>query len=644
MEPVTYERRGAAAVVTIDRQERRNAVDGPTADLLAEAYERFEADDDARVMVLTGAGDVAFCAGADLKAIESFGPRMDARAARSASRAGSPPSPRSPRSRAGAWPAAWSWRSGATCGSPPTTAALGFPERRWGVPLIDGGTQRLPRIVGLGRALDLILTGRIVEARRGARDGARHRGRAGRAATSSRALEIAEALARFPQDTMLADRRAAIEGFGLPLPEALALEARSGRATLETAWRGAGALRRRRGPRRRGRRRLSRERRARDRGLGPRKSYGPVDAVRGLSFSVEQGEVFGLLGPNGAGKTTTVEILEGYRPRIGGPGERARARPGGPRPPPPGAGRDRAPELRLLPAGDGARGGGDTSPRPTPRRATPARRSRWSGSSEKADARTAELCGGQRRRLDLALALIGDPELVFLDEPTTGFDPAARRTAWSAVRDLEELGKTVLLTTHYLDEAQELADRVAIVKDGRIVAAGPARPSSGPDQARYRVSYLSVGPPGRAPDRRPHRPASPPDQRRAGARRAARGPRGQPADARGRLPRADRREAPDERGRARLGAVPLRAQAVLAQPDGGVLQLRPAAAAAGPDRHGVRQRGRRAGRPDPRRRRHERDGHDLHRARVRASSTGARRASSSACAARRCRPPPTSAG
>jgi ABC-2 type transport system ATP-binding protein len=114
------------------------------------------------------------------------------------------------------------------------------------------------------------------------------------------------------------------------------------------------------------------------------------------------------------------------------------------------------------------------------------------GLEEKADARTAELSGGQRRRLDLALALVGDPELVFLDEPTTGFDPAARRTAWNAVRNLRGLGMTVLLTTHYLDEAQELADRVAIVKDGRIVAQGP--PSElGPGQARYRVSYLSGG-------------------------------------------------------------------------------------------------------------------------------------------------------
>jgi ABC-2 type transport system ATP-binding protein len=114
------------------------------------------------------------------------------------------------------------------------------------------------------------------------------------------------------------------------------------------------------------------------------------------------------------------------------------------------------------------------------------------GLDEKADARTKDLSGGQRRRLDLALALIGDPELVFLDEPTTGFDPAARRTAWEVVRRLKGLGKTVLLTTHYLDEAQELADRVAIVQDGRIVAEGPPD-RLGPGSSRYRVSYLSDG-------------------------------------------------------------------------------------------------------------------------------------------------------
>ena len=181
----------------------------------------------------------------------------------------------------------------------------------------------------------------------------------------------------------------------------------------------------------------------------------------------------------------------------------------------------------------------NTSPRPTPPRATPRETIELVGLEEKADSRTAQLSGGQRRRLDLALALIGDPELVFLDEPTTGFDPAARRTAWNAVRNLRGLGKTVLLTTHYLDEAQELADRVAIVKDGRIVAEGPpdrARPRPGPLPRLLPVRRAAGG----APDRRPHRPAAPPDERRAGPRRAPRGARGQPADARGRVPRADR--------------------------------------------------------------------------------------------------------
>jgi enoyl-CoA hydratase len=235
---VDYERVGTAAVVTIDRQERRNAVDGPTAELLQEAYDRFEADDEARVMVLTGAGGVAFCAGADLKAIESFGPRMS--------------DPRGPlgftRDTAtkptiaaiSGWCLAGGLELALWCDLriATETAALGFPERRWGVPLVDGGTQRLPRIVGLGRGLDMILGGRIVEASEALAIGlvtevvpdGRH---------LERALEIAEGLAAFPQDTMLADRRAAIEGLGMPLEEGLALEAQSGPATVETAWKGA---------------------------------------------------------------------------------------------------------------------------------------------------------------------------------------------------------------------------------------------------------------------------------------------------------------------------------------------------------------------------------------------------------------------
>jgi ABC-2 type transport system ATP-binding protein len=222
-----------------------------------------------------------------------------------------------------------------------------------------------------------------------------------------------------------------------------------------------------------------------------RKAYGPVEAVRGVSFEVERGEVFGLLGPNGAGKTTTVEILEGYRRRSAGDVSVLGHDP---------AERDRELHQRIgivlqscgiYPhvtvreavehfgkAYDHPRDAGETID--------------LVGLGEKADARTKSLSGGQRRRLDLALALVGDPELIFLDEPTTGFDPAARRTAWGVIRTLKELGKTVLLTTHYLDEAQELADRVAIVKEGRIVAEGPPD-QLGPGSSRYRVSYVSDG-------------------------------------------------------------------------------------------------------------------------------------------------------
>jgi len=224
---------------------------------------------------------------------------------------------------------------------------------------------------------------------------------------------------------------------------------------------------------------------------GLRKSYGPIEAVRGLSFSVEPGEVFGLLGPNGAGKTTTVEILEGYRERSAGDVRVLGHDP---------QRRDRAlqervgivlqscgfyPRLTVREAVEHM-----AKAYPSPRDA--AETISLVGLEDKADARSNRLSGGQRRRLDLALALVGDPELVFLDEPTTGFDPAARRTAWGVVGRLRDLGKTVVLTTHYLDEAQTLADRVAIVKDGEIVAQGP--PSElAPSSAGYKVSYLSGG-------------------------------------------------------------------------------------------------------------------------------------------------------
>jgi enoyl-CoA hydratase len=233
---VTYERRGAAGVLTIDRPERRNAVDGPTAEALATAYRAWVADDDARVLVLTGAGDQAFCAGADLKALETF-----------ASRLGDPAGPLgftrlvAPKPTIAAvsgWCLAGGFELALWCdlriAAP--SARLGFPERRWGVALIDGGTQRLPRIVGMGRALDLILTGRIMEA-----EEAHEWGLLTELADDplARALAYAETLATFPQETMLADRRAALEGFGLPLDAALAVEARSALETHAVALRGA---------------------------------------------------------------------------------------------------------------------------------------------------------------------------------------------------------------------------------------------------------------------------------------------------------------------------------------------------------------------------------------------------------------------
>jgi ABC-2 type transport system ATP-binding protein len=221
---------------------------------------------------------------------------------------------------------------------------------------------------------------------------------------------------------------------------------------------------------------------------GLRKSYGELEAVRGVDFEIEEGEVFGLLGPNGAGKTTTVEILEGYRKRDAG-------------------------EVSVL-GHDPERPGREFRERigvvlqqSELWQNVTVRETHWMfagyyehprdvdevielvGLQSKRDARVKTLSGGQKRRLDLGLALVGDPDLVFLDEPTTGFDPAARRAAWDMIRSLRALGKTVLLTTHYLDEAEQLADRVAVMREGVIVRIGTPRELTTSDrevEIRYR--------------------------------------------------------------------------------------------------------------------------------------------------------------
>jgi ABC-2 type transport system ATP-binding protein len=218
------------------------------------------------------------------------------------------------------------------------------------------------------------------------------------------------------------------------------------------------------------------------------KSYGSYEALRGVDFEIQAGEVFGLLGPNGAGKTTTVEILEGYRARDGG-------------------------TVTVLDE-DPQRAGLDWRERIGVVLQSSAMYPNLSvaeslqlfagyyrqpldvgsviglvGLEEKGDARVRTLSGGQQRRLDLGLGLIGDPEVLFLDEPTTGFDPAARRAAWEVIRSLRALGKTILLTTHYLDEAESLADRVAVLREGRIVAMGRPEDLTGSAPAseiRYR--------------------------------------------------------------------------------------------------------------------------------------------------------------
>jgi ABC-2 type transport system ATP-binding protein len=204
---------------------------------------------------------------------------------------------------------------------------------------------------------------------------------------------------------------------------------------------------------------------------GLRKSYGSHEAVRGIDFEIAAGEVFGLLGPNGAGKTTTIEILEGYRKRDAGEVEVLGADPQKAT----GAWRERVGvvlQSSSLYPGLTVReslqvfAGYYEKPR------DPDEVIEIVGLAEKANARCRTLSGGQKRRLDLGLGLIGDPELLFLDEPTTGFDPGARRAAWETIRNLRSLGTTILLTTHYLDEAEQLSDRVAVLREGRIIRVG----------------------------------------------------------------------------------------------------------------------------------------------------------------------------
>ena len=219
-----------------------------------------------------------------------------------------------------------------------------------------------------------------------------------------------------------------------------------------------------------------------------RKSYGDLEAVRGISFHVDRGEVFAMLGPNGAGKTTTTEILEGYRTRSAGdvtvlghdPAKRERSL------------KERVgivlqstgidPFLTVTETIE-MYAGYYPSRRPTDEVIEVV------GLAEKRDTRVNKLSGGQQRRLDVAIALAGDPELLFLDEPTTGFDPNARRNAWEVVKNLISIGKTVFLTTHFMDEAQYLADRVVVIAGGLIVAEGPPASIAGREQMRTRIRF-----------------------------------------------------------------------------------------------------------------------------------------------------------
>jgi ABC-2 type transport system ATP-binding protein len=220
------------------------------------------------------------------------------------------------------------------------------------------------------------------------------------------------------------------------------------------------------------------------------KSYGTVQAVRGIDLDIHPGEIFALLGPNGAGKTTTIEILEGYRSRDGGevrvlgydPGrERAKIKPRV------GIVLQKTGVDRYLTVAETIRLFASYYPRPRPVDEV----IDLVGLDAKRGARVTTLSGGQLRRLDMAVALAGDPDLLFLDEPTSGFDPTARREAWHVVKSLAALGKTILLTTHYMDEAQYLADRVAVIAAGQIVAEGPPATLAHRDLAGARIRYLT---------------------------------------------------------------------------------------------------------------------------------------------------------
>jgi ABC-2 type transport system ATP-binding protein len=230
-----------------------------------------------------------------------------------------------------------------------------------------------------------------------------------------------------------------------------------------------------------------------------RKSYGDVEAVRGISFTIDEGQVFAFLGPNGAGKTTTVEICEGFRSPTSGrvtvlghdPGKGGRAL------------KERTGIVLQTTGVDLFMTVAETVE--MYRRAYPSPRPldeviELVGLKEKRDTRVGKLSGGQQRRLDVAVALAGDPQLLYLDEPTTGFDPAARRGAWQIIRDLKALGKTIFLTTHYMDEAQSLADEVAIINKGEIVAQGPPASLGGRDTASTRLRFRLAASAGELPE------------------------------------------------------------------------------------------------------------------------------------------------